>query len=406
MAVITLRYEIFLRWNIHLILLQHNITWKPSYNQMPGLRRRIDRSRSTKEESVNPDVTSEERESASAVGAGTAAAPEDAENDEDGDRAPSKKHKRTSALGDQGKNTGTWTSEEHRLFLQGLDQHGKGWTKIASLIKSRTAIQIRTHAVKYFDRDEEMHDDALTKRKRDQDDQDYEKRKKMNICVPTDDDDHVRWDALADTKWGRNPLTKYVSVRELDGLVGWATHQQSPVPVANVNPLLGLPNAPLQPSLLTYLENTVSEILSAQKKSDQWESFDQSALVAIGIALEEMVTTNLLPLAQLHVNRCRQLEAIPGNEEKLFSEWTLPPEEAVEKLVEKAKSQQEPGVCLATAYPSTRSIIPHAPGTSLLNQSTAERRSRDARLVWCRALGMEPAFVKNNMEALSIFLPH
>jgi hypothetical protein len=46
---------------------------------MPGLRRRIDRSRSTKdkEESVNPDVTSEERESASAVGVGTAAATED-----------------------------------------------------------------------------------------------------------------------------------------------------------------------------------------------------------------------------------------------------------------------------------------------------------------------------------------
>lgn len=55
-----------------------------------------------------------------------------------------------SALGDQGENTGRWTSEEHRLFLQGLDQHGKGWKKIASLIKSRTVVQIRTHAQKYF----------------------------------------------------------------------------------------------------------------------------------------------------------------------------------------------------------------------------------------------------------------
>jgi SHAQKYF class myb-like DNA-binding protein len=49
-----------------------------------------------------------------------------------------------------GENTGRWTTEEHRLFLQGLEQHGKGWKKIASLIKSRTVVQIRTHAQKYF----------------------------------------------------------------------------------------------------------------------------------------------------------------------------------------------------------------------------------------------------------------
>ena len=52
--------------------------------------------------------------------------------------------------GTQSENTGRWTAEEHRLFLQGLEQHGKGWKKIASLIKSRTVVQIRTHAQKYF----------------------------------------------------------------------------------------------------------------------------------------------------------------------------------------------------------------------------------------------------------------
>ncbi|CAJ1939795.1 unnamed protein product [Cylindrotheca closterium] len=54
------------------------------------------------------------------------------------------------AQGSQGENTGRWTAEEHRLFLQGLELHGKGWKKIASLIKSRTVVQIRTHAQKYF----------------------------------------------------------------------------------------------------------------------------------------------------------------------------------------------------------------------------------------------------------------
>ena len=46
--------------------------------------------------------------------------------------------------------TGRWTSEEHRLFLQGLEQYGKGWKKITTLIKSQTVVQIRTHAQKYF----------------------------------------------------------------------------------------------------------------------------------------------------------------------------------------------------------------------------------------------------------------
>lgn len=55
-----------------------------------------------------------------------------------------------SGGGSNGENTGRWTAEEHNLFLQGLELHGKGWKKIAGLIKSRTVVQIRTHAQKYF----------------------------------------------------------------------------------------------------------------------------------------------------------------------------------------------------------------------------------------------------------------
>lgn len=47
-------------------------------------------------------------------------------------------------------NTGRWTREEHHLFLKGLELYGKGWKKIAALIKTRTIVQIRTHAQKYF----------------------------------------------------------------------------------------------------------------------------------------------------------------------------------------------------------------------------------------------------------------
>jgi len=40
--------------------------------------------------------------------------------------------------------------DEHTLFLEGLRLHGKGWKQIASMIQSRTVVQIRTHAQKYF----------------------------------------------------------------------------------------------------------------------------------------------------------------------------------------------------------------------------------------------------------------
>lgn len=46
--------------------------------------------------------------------------------------------------------TGRWTREEHLAFIKGLEMYGKGWKKIASLIKTRTVVQIRTHAQKYF----------------------------------------------------------------------------------------------------------------------------------------------------------------------------------------------------------------------------------------------------------------
>mmetsp|Transcript_23920 Transcript_23920/g.24149 ORF Transcript_23920/g.24149 Transcript_23920/m.24149 type:complete len:399 (+) Transcript_23920:87-1283(+) len=53
-------------------------------------------------------------------------------------------------LTDNRENAGRWTNEEHDLFLEGLRIHGKGWKKIAMLIKSRSVIQVRTHAQKYF----------------------------------------------------------------------------------------------------------------------------------------------------------------------------------------------------------------------------------------------------------------
>uniref|UniRef100_A0A7S4R1D4 HTH myb-type domain-containing protein n=1 Tax=Ditylum brightwellii TaxID=49249 RepID=A0A7S4R1D4_9STRA len=46
--------------------------------------------------------------------------------------------------------TGRWTAAEHEAFLGGLRVHGREWKKVARLIPTRTAAQIRSHAQKYF----------------------------------------------------------------------------------------------------------------------------------------------------------------------------------------------------------------------------------------------------------------
>lgn len=46
--------------------------------------------------------------------------------------------------------TGRWTREEHEAFLEALQQYGKEWKKVAARVKTRTVVQTRTHAQKYF----------------------------------------------------------------------------------------------------------------------------------------------------------------------------------------------------------------------------------------------------------------
>jgi SHAQKYF class myb-like DNA-binding protein len=46
--------------------------------------------------------------------------------------------------------TGRWTQEEHQAFLNGLRMYGKEWKKVAAKVKTRTVVQTRTHAQKYF----------------------------------------------------------------------------------------------------------------------------------------------------------------------------------------------------------------------------------------------------------------
>ena len=48
-------------------------------------------------------------------------------------------------------NKGVWSKEEHALFVKGIEQCGRGnWTSIAGILKTRTPLQVVSHARPYF----------------------------------------------------------------------------------------------------------------------------------------------------------------------------------------------------------------------------------------------------------------
>ena len=47
-------------------------------------------------------------------------------------------------------NNGRWTNDEHDKFLNGLELYGIKWKNFKNIIKTRTLIQIRTHAQKFY----------------------------------------------------------------------------------------------------------------------------------------------------------------------------------------------------------------------------------------------------------------
>ena len=48
--------------------------------------------------------------------------------------------------------TGRWRSEEHDLFVEGLQKYGYNWESVAAHVSTRTVVQVRSHAQKYFNK--------------------------------------------------------------------------------------------------------------------------------------------------------------------------------------------------------------------------------------------------------------
>ena len=58
-------------------------------------------------------------------------------------------------------NDGRWKKDEHNHFLQGIALYGNNWKKVKSLVKTRSAIQVRSHAQKFFNKIKLFKDDNL-----------------------------------------------------------------------------------------------------------------------------------------------------------------------------------------------------------------------------------------------------
>lgn len=50
--------------------------------------------------------------------------------------------------------TGRWTREEHKRFLEAMNEYGKNWRKVQEYVGTRSTTQVRSHAQKYLAKQE------------------------------------------------------------------------------------------------------------------------------------------------------------------------------------------------------------------------------------------------------------
>ena len=255
----------------------------------------------------------------------------------------------------------------------------------------------------------------------------------------------IDWDDHANQTWGRKQLIKGLGDFERSALLCLATThateedadelrespcRQSPQfqDPKHENPLVPLDSSPLPLSHLNYFISRSSKVPGFAEKL--YRSFGDSALVAIGMILEEMLTASLLPLAGLHVLRCRELENkhssgedaethVPSLEENRlllnpingqaiesrctvlkgaetpFEEWTLPPDEACFKLLEQ-------GFMPRNGVPLVQEPTREMPA-SVVNGAKLDRQETSIRN-WMETQEVDPNFVAENSEVFRLFI--
>mmetsp|Transcript_1156 Transcript_1156/g.2625 ORF Transcript_1156/g.2625 Transcript_1156/m.2625 type:complete len:414 (-) Transcript_1156:1965-3206(-) len=271
----------------------------------------------------------------------------------------------------------------------------------------------------------------------------------------------INFDHQGNKKWGTRLLFETLDESEIDSLIGLATQQTKPLSNPSTyafhnpqrrNPLVSATyDAPLPPSHLDYIKSRIRHNVFQHTSDDDEDRskggkvdskgkntetpFDDSAVVAMGMYLEECITASLLPLAGLHALRCQALEAMESaeaefgaipvesfrndraiphpvtgemvkldmknqirwKEENAFQEWTLPPEEAILKLVEQGVLPKD----------SPYQFVPDASRswTSTSSNEVPNRGTLDME-TWAKSYNVNPKVVSANTEIYGVFLPY
>jgi hypothetical protein len=284
----------------------------------------------------------------------------------------------------------------------------------------------------------------------------------------------IDFDQLAaSSEWAKLALFETLSTTQIDELVGLATtlrEDNANINAAfetsqdnydghgqdNENSASGLPSfrdvqqqnllaslsssPPLPPSFLRYIQFKASEQLTKDEHKKAAESrLDDSAAVAIGMALEDSITASLLPLAGLHVLRCRALEDMAVTEEttsypmdyskwqsafhpitgrlvqlnmerilwkteKASDEWTLPPDEAIMKLLEQGMISKNTTYFLANASRKIN-IGSEDPRTDSSASLSDVSYTEDIHM-WSKLLNVSPSVIHANPDLIGVFMTH
>jgi hypothetical protein len=238
------------------------------------------------------------------------------------------------------------------------------------------------------------------------------------------------WNLVASSSSGTTTLSEYLPNMEVDTLLGWATHTTHagrpsaarPLP----NPLLDLPSTPLRSGELYLIHQAMVDFILAAGGSFNdspanllYRQFDQSALVSLGICLEEMMTASLLPLACAHVRRCRALEEEEEQQEgtnddgaareDVLTAWTLPPEEAILKLSPPPPNDDDKQAIMdpiSLRLPTSR--VPALSHFSLIKptvfRSSPPVEARRAVETWRHAHTIEADYFSKNRETYAMLV--
>mmetsp|Transcript_18625 Transcript_18625/g.38840 ORF Transcript_18625/g.38840 Transcript_18625/m.38840 type:complete len:347 (+) Transcript_18625:405-1445(+) len=239
------------------------------------------------------------------------------------------------------------------------------------------------------------------------------------------------------------------------------------------NPLLSASyDSPLPPSYINYIKSRAALLQQDRHRRRRRHSrrgtnrttnektdttLRNSAAVATGMYLEEALTAALLPLAGLHVLRCRALEAMESaetefgtmpiasihnnngddnnnddmafalrptaihpitgeqvildlknrirwKEENAFEEWTLPPEEAILKLVEQGMLSKETPYQFVPEASRSRACAPRTSIVEGANHDDSDIDIEEDRIaVLAKRFDMDPGVVSANKEIFDIF---